>query len=227
MPELFQMLEKMIITYGAINAFILIVLLGFLYFMFHRMKTKISEDIKKESAISIESVKGEINKEIELYKKQLDMPFLNEPIRTALITESVLKCNEARFEIFQEIYYLFFEVIYSISNIKKYDSEAELVFKSLFDKLTEARKNVFVKSVFAPRLTDFLLNAVIALRDDVSDKYNELQGQPKRLRHERQFDASDEIHKAEKWIIENLYTNMTPKGFDNSDNLKDIRKVED
>lgn len=120
-----------------------------------------------------------------MYKKQLDIPFLNEPIRTALITESILKCNEARFEIFQEIYYLFFEVIYSISNIKKYYSEAELVFKSIFDKLTEARKNGFIKSVFAQRLIDFLLNAVIALQDDVSDKYNELQGQPKNLHHER------------------------------------------
>ncbi len=221
-----QALEKLIFKYGIPATIIFIVIQVILFYLLQRLRNEAKVPTEKYLAEIRNILEEEKEKVLERYKKEIQLMFRDENVRNTVITSTIIESNRIRIDTYKAVYALFFEVIYSITNLRKQcTGEREKGFLELFNKVTEIRKSIFINSVQMGRLTDFLLHSQISLWDNISKAKAEAD-YPwiNKDFSQKLFDASEELHKAEKWIQENLKTTTTLRQFELSKETLQILK---
>lgn len=157
------------------------------------------EEVKLANAKGIEDLK---NKFVELLR--------DEPIRTSLESHISTKKFEITIEIYQEVYALFFKILY----LKRSDKNKN---KLISDELLKVREKIFMNSVYLGELTEIILHAQIGLEDKLECKTGH------KKEENLNYDPSKELTKAENWISEEFQTEKTLRSY----NPVELQKLRD
>lgn len=164
-----------------------------------------------------ESFKYFFAKKLELFKGSLNsrIPY-REVIKQNLAT-SLDKFGEIRLNFYKEAYSLFFQVLLIDSNISKKkitNEEAEKLYDDLFEKLQKFRENIFINTIYSPEFFNIILNIQMSLHEKLLYKFHKMY-EPllEKENYETTGDASAELDKAGKWLLNKNLTNI---------NLRDI-----
>jgi len=227
MEKIIPEIEKMIIKYGIIYALILTLLLVILYYFIQRIKN----DAKIPTNKIIEKFKALLKenneKLLENYKNEIKFVFRDEDLRRNLLQNVISESDKIRLRVYKEVYEVFFDVLYAVGRMDVLESKEEKIMLNdeLVQKIIKIRNQIFINSIYLGRLTDYLLNAQIALAGYTNSA--RLRGEGYRSADESsdKIDyASEQIDNAAKWIHENIFTGHTIKDFDiDSDAMKNIK----
>lgn len=195
--EIYDFITLMRVTYGDFVLVAIAVLLVGAFVFKERIKSFVTEPTHKL---------------IEVYRKIVAISFRDEEVRANVAAAALIASNEKRLQIFDEIYKLFFDVLNSIASIREeVANDAKPTSDRLLAKLTEAKQLVHRNWVYTGKLTDYLLNAVIALTNDVRSGAS---SRPGAEGLQTVLDASAELTKAEQWICQNMSTQHTVKNYE-------------
>jgi hypothetical protein len=165
-----------------------------------------------------ELAKSYFQKSIDEFKKYLDITFRDEPIRSELITHFSKQSIEKKYQIYQDVYSLYFEYQKSWSFNK--DTPTEDI-DELWKRILQMRQKIFLNSIYlGGDFTDSLLQAVVSMMESLELKLNHIRSplgaeeEEIRLRSKITREVTDFIRKAEKWIVENLGSNQTIKQYE-------------
>lgn len=205
--RIIKLIEDLLLKYGVFYTIILFLSTVIIALILYFFKSRISAISKEISQINIEEHKNDLEIAGEIYKKKLNALFQSEELHTNIIFNTIHQFIEKKIAFYQKVYSLFFEYRETWSYDKNTkDDEISL----MWNKLQEARIDLFLNSIYLGGLIDPLLDAVIAMSDDLRDKITEIKNptshllsayyqsteSSKRPRHI----ISDKIHEAEKWI---------------------------
>ncbi len=154
LDTMIQALEKLILGYGIPATIIFIVIQVILFYLIHRLRNEAKVPTEKYLAEIKNILEEEKEKVLTRYKKEIQLTFRDENVRNTVIASTIIESDRIRIDTYKAVYALFFEVIYSITNLRKQSAEErEKGFLKLFNKVTEIRKSIFINSVQMGRLT--------------------------------------------------------------------------
>lgn len=218
MPEIGKLQEFIagtIKAYGVFGLFFITFLSLALYWALERLKNQTRYETDASLKQLEARLKFESEKLIERYRKEIQLLFRDEELRKSIIDNTIQEANKIRLDIYKEVYGLFFDVLYGLDAARKDNSVAKEKHDELYKKVTAVRTKIFINSVQMGRLTDFLLNAQIALWSDIQDSFQTIVQEPFRREFKQKvLDASKELHDAEKWIVTEMGTTKTYAHFE-------------
>ena len=186
------------------------------------------EKIKLELLLSytekFEIIKADISKtkeeNLKEVQKYLDVAFRDENARTSIISNTIIQADNERIRIYKKIYNLFFKVLYSHSSIieEQDKNEQTKMIKDIYGEINDVRIDIFVNSLYLGKLIDYLLSAQIGLWEDIGSIQAKINGTWRGYNGEYSK-SSDEIRKAEKWIVDNMKTYLTLNHIDLSEEI--------
>ena len=158
------------------------------------------------------------NKSLEEFKKNLDITFRDESIRSELTTYFSTKSIEMKLNIYEEVYRLYFDYQKSWSYNAKTPEEDILKLQS---EILQMRQRIFLNSIYlGGYLTENLLQAVISMMESLEYKVRGIHSplmvdiEEKRNMYKMAREATDYINRSEKWIVDYLGSDKTIKMFD-------------
>jgi hypothetical protein len=176
------------------------------------------------------SIDAQFEKSLEKFKvemqKYMDLTFRDEEARTSIISNTVICADAKRLELYQDVYKMFFRIMYShdiIISERDRTKQEEMIIK-LHNDINNIRTELFVNSVYLGKLIDYLIPAQVGLWNDLGIIQAKINGiwsglQPK------DFQSSEEIRNAERWIQENMKPYLTLNHIDFSEDI--INKLHD
>lgn len=166
-----------------------------------------------------EKFKTELSEEFSKFQKNLDITFRDEEPRSQVISNTIIKADEIRIELYKKTYAMFFEILYSQDKILNADkTDQEKYIKGLYEKVTSLRTELFINSVYLGKLIEYLLPAQIGLWSDIGVIENKINGTWAGLKDDY-YKSSEELRNAEHWISDNLKTYLTLNHIDLSEDV--------
>ena len=205
--DFYKLLNDIFLRYSIFHGVVLIIFIVFFIFAY------------KYSLGFFEGLaKSYFQKSIDEFKKYLDITFRDEPIRSELTAHFSKHSIEKKYQIYEEVYALYFEYQKCWSFSK--DTPPKDI-DELWKRILQMRQKVFLNSIYlGGDLTDSLLQAVVSMMESLDLKLQDIHsslgagGEEIRLRNKISREITEFIRKAEKWIVENLGSNQTIKQYE-------------
>lgn len=203
--DVYKLLNDIFLRYSIFNGIFLLLFIGGLILVFKYLLD-----------LSAGLAGRYFQKSIDEFKKYLDITFRDEPIRSELINHFSKKSIERKYQIYEDVYSLYFEYQKSWSFNKNTPSED---IDELSKRILQMREKIFLNSIFlGGDLTDSLLQATISMMESLQLRLQQIESplgaEEIRLRGKIAREVTDFIRKAEKWIVENLGSHQTIKQYE-------------
>ncbi len=183
----------------------------------------------------IEKTAEEISdRTLKKFEKKLDLSFRDEGIRTELILTVAKKSIDAKLEMYDEVYRLYFDYQKSW----KFDLQTTKErIDDLWDIIWNMRRKIFLKSIYlGGPLTDNLLKAVVSMATLLQNRITQVNS-PFQSYYDsnppssRKLFSSEEnlgeyLDAARKWLNDNLLIDQNLKTFEISDEEKRLLEKE-